>query len=112
MTIYDNYCEEYNKLFINNNNENKTHNKVIKNNKRLNANKNKSMNGLKVFKCNFNNKCIFKTKSKSNYNKHINSVHNKFKKFVCVCPQCRQSFGQSIHLKRHQLIDSFEELYL
>ena len=63
IRINDYYCEEYNKLFINNKNENKTQKKV-KNNKRLNGKKSKSMNGLKVFKCHFNNECIFKTKYK------------------------------------------------
>jgi hypothetical protein len=92
LTIYDNYFQQYNQLFINNNNQNKTQNKVIKNNKRLNANKNKSMNGLKVFKFNFNNKCIYETKSKSNLNPHLNTVRKNIKKFVCVWPQCRQSF--------------------
>ncbi len=72
----------------------------------MNANKNKSMNGLKLFKFNFNNKCIYKTNSKSHLKQDINIVNKKLKELTCVWPQCGQRFGLSSTLRAHQLIHS------
>ncbi len=76
----------------------------------MNANKNKSMNewinGLKLFKFNFNNKCIYKTKSKSHLKQDINIVNKKLKELTCVWPQCGQRFGLLSTLRAHQLIHS------